>query len=243
MCLKILCKPFLTFCHSGDDHDYCESNHSSVVHDELTPIREVTVKSLSMAMGIQKPGFQLLSLAPHQYWQATKSAKTYADAPCLLPGQLEIYLSVYAPFFAITLLALFISNLSRVALRSGLRPHAKRSSSTHKLASRLRSGACDDNQMSDEDSNSTFRLPLPASQLSRTNRNMPFGWAPWFRRTKIRTQMGSVFANPFLSRLGRSRRLRKRTNKSLVRGFVCDIRDVAVSPLILFMSISLWMYF
>lgn len=207
------------------------------------------MKSLSMAMGIQQPGFQLLSLAPNQHWSTTKSTKTYADTPCLLPGQLEIYLSVYAPFFAISLLAVFISNIPRLASPLGLRQHAKRSSSPLKLASCPRSGTYVDNQMtSDEDSNSPFRLPLPAStssQISRTNRNVPFSWVPRdrLRRTTIRTQMGSIFSNPFLPRLGRNRGLRKRTKKSYVGGFICDVRDIAVCPLILFMSISLWISF
>ncbi|EGV61403.1 hypothetical protein CANTEDRAFT_124038 [Yamadazyma tenuis ATCC 10573] len=47
-----LIQPDLVF--SGDDHDYCDIQHS-----EST--REVTVKSISMAMGIWRPGVQLLS--------------------------------------------------------------------------------------------------------------------------------------------------------------------------------------
>ncbi|KAI5956283.1 hypothetical protein KGF54_000758 [Candida jiufengensis] len=45
-------KPDLIF--SGDDHDYCDYKHND-------KIREITVKSVSMAMGIWYPAVQLLS--------------------------------------------------------------------------------------------------------------------------------------------------------------------------------------
>lgn len=240
-------KPAVVF--SGDDHDYCESNHPSVAHEDSATIREVTVKSLSMAMGIRQPGFQLLSLAPHQYWQTTKSTATYADAPCLLPNQLRIYLSMYVPFFVITLLAIFLSNIPRVALRSSLRQHTKRLSSPQKSAPRPRSRTYNDNQMtSDEDSNSPFRLPFPASaspQISRIGRNMPFSWVlrDRLRRMAITTQVGSIFSDPFLYRKGGNRGLRKRKDKSFVARCIYDVRDIALFPLILFMLISLWILF
>jgi ethanolamine phosphate phosphodiesterase len=209
------------------------------------------VKSLSMAMGIQQPGFQLLSLAPHQYWQATKSPTTYTDVPCFLPGQLGIYLSVYAPCFVISLLAVVISNIPRVASRSGLRHHTKRHYSPHKLASRPRSGTHDDNEMtSDEDSSSPFHLPPPvsaSSQISRANRNMPFSWLPRdrLRRSTTRTKgdSDSIFSISFLYRLWGTRGLRKRKHNSFVGKCICDVRDIAVFPLFLFMLISLWITF
>jgi hypothetical protein len=70
-------------------------------------VREVTVKSFSMAMGIKRPGFQLLSLVPppeHEYIN-----DTFADAPCLLPDQLGIYTSRYVPFLLITLMVLLFA--------------------------------------------------------------------------------------------------------------------------------------
>ncbi len=43
---------------SGDDHDYCE-----LIHDERqTNVPEITVKSISMAMGVPTPGFLMVSL-------------------------------------------------------------------------------------------------------------------------------------------------------------------------------------
>lgn len=82
---------------SGDDHDYCD-----VVHRRYTSknggIREITVKSISWAMGVRKPGFALLSL-----WNpvdadgkaidkdAAKKA-TIQSHLCILPDQLSTFI-------------------------------------------------------------------------------------------------------------------------------------------------------
>ena len=76
---------------SGDDHDYCEVQHQGGV-------REVTVKSFSMAMGIRKPGFQLLSVPKND-----KDSAGAVDKLCLLPDQIGIYLDRYLPLAALTL--------------------------------------------------------------------------------------------------------------------------------------------
>ncbi|KAF9793242.1 Metallo-dependent phosphatase-like protein [Thelephora terrestris] len=82
-------RPVLVF--SGDDHDYCEVRHQGGV-------QEVTVKSFSMAMGIRKPGFQLLSVP-----QDDGASTGAVGQLCLLPDQLGIYLDRYIPFVALTL--------------------------------------------------------------------------------------------------------------------------------------------
>jgi len=74
---------------SGDDHDYCEMRHQGNV-------REVTAKSFSMAMGIRKPGFQLLSVPEDD-------TGVPVDRLCLLPDQIGIYLEGYLPLVALTL--------------------------------------------------------------------------------------------------------------------------------------------
>jgi hypothetical protein len=85
-------RPSLIF--SGDDHDYCEYTHT--FGGEHVP--EVTVKSLSIAMGIRQPGFQLLSLS--------SEARTHAYRHCSVPAQLRIYSWVYGPLaFATIVLA------------------------------------------------------------------------------------------------------------------------------------------
>ncbi|KZT19065.1 Metallo-dependent phosphatase, partial [Neolentinus lepideus HHB14362 ss-1] len=102
---------------SGDDHDYCEYNHTLVPYDssssERTAVREVTVKSFSMAMGIRRPGFQLLSLAAPQrnVYASVLSGQTVADRPCLLPDQLGIYLSVYVPLLLLSVAILLVANI------------------------------------------------------------------------------------------------------------------------------------
>ncbi|CAH6721774.1 cell division control protein 1 [[Candida] jaroonii] len=56
---------------SGDDHDYCDINHSANT-------REITVKSISMAMGIWYPGVQLLTFSNSDRF-------VYETKLCLLP--------------------------------------------------------------------------------------------------------------------------------------------------------------
>jgi hypothetical protein len=55
----------------------------------------VTIKSLSIAMGIRQPGFQLLSLS--------SKTRTHTHQPCLLPDQVRIYCWVYAPLVLATI--------------------------------------------------------------------------------------------------------------------------------------------
>ncbi|KAF7321631.1 Metallo-dependent phosphatase [Mycena kentingensis (nom. inval.)] len=100
---------------SGDDHDYCEHTHSFTIAGQTRQVREVTVKSLSMAMGIRRPGFQLLSLVPPDPNQTTSS---HSDSLCLMPDQLGIYLSTYIPLLVLSLLAIIAVNALRVLNRN-----------------------------------------------------------------------------------------------------------------------------
>ncbi|KAI5123642.1 hypothetical protein M0805_001675 [Coniferiporia weirii] len=109
-----------TAVYSGDDHDYCEYTHSIPLTSEgadskLGHVREVTVKSISMAMGIRRPGFQLLSLASPS--ELRPNTQSFADVPCLLPDQLSIYLNRYLPLFLVSLLVLSVSGCRRVRAR------------------------------------------------------------------------------------------------------------------------------
>ncbi|KAF5027697.1 hypothetical protein F66182_181 [Fusarium sp. NRRL 66182] len=77
---------------SGDDHDYCEVVHS----DAKENVREITVKSMSMAMGVPTPGFLMVSL----YNPVDAKGKPLPGAPeqtiqthlCLLPNQIHTYM-------------------------------------------------------------------------------------------------------------------------------------------------------
>jgi len=84
---------------SGDDHDYCE-----VVHRAYPSagggIREITVKSMSWAMGVRKPGFLLASLwnpidergRPLSNGIQDNGAATLQTHLCLLPDQLGLFI-------------------------------------------------------------------------------------------------------------------------------------------------------
>ncbi|KAI9442239.1 Metallo-dependent phosphatase-like protein [Lactarius indigo] len=107
-------RPSLIFSpNSGDDHDYCEYTHAFAGEH----IPEVTVKSLSIAMGIRQPGFQLLSLS--------SEARTHAHRPCPLPDQLRIYCWVYAPLIFATIVLVAV----RAATTAAPSHHRKRSES------------------------------------------------------------------------------------------------------------------
>ena len=89
---------------SGDDHDYCE-----VVHPKSRGgVREITVKSLGMNMGVPTPGFVMASL-----WNPVdQHGKSLGDGPtiqthlCLMPNQIHIYMQYIGwAVFTVTLLA------------------------------------------------------------------------------------------------------------------------------------------
>jgi ethanolamine phosphate phosphodiesterase len=104
----------ITMIYSGDDHDYCEIEHS-----EFTGrIKEITVKSMSWAMGIRKPGVQLVSL-----WNPVDVDSAMSDDPnlstprdtvqnrmCLLPDQLSIFIC-YAQMLGLTIVILIIATI------------------------------------------------------------------------------------------------------------------------------------
>ncbi|KAI6089739.1 hypothetical protein F4821DRAFT_230821 [Hypoxylon rubiginosum] len=76
---------------SGDDHDYCELVHTP----DQENVREITVKSISMAMGVPTPGFQMVSL----YNPIDERGNPLPGSPkttlqthlCLLPQQLSTF--------------------------------------------------------------------------------------------------------------------------------------------------------
>ncbi|KAI1103441.1 hypothetical protein F4804DRAFT_230814 [Jackrogersella minutella] len=78
---------------SGDDHDYCDIVHTP----DQENVREITVKSISMAMGVPTPGFQMVSL----YNPIDDKGNPLPGSPkttlqthlCLLPTQLSTYMT------------------------------------------------------------------------------------------------------------------------------------------------------
>ncbi|KAI0473852.1 hypothetical protein GGR56DRAFT_649311 [Xylariaceae sp. FL0804] len=89
---------------SGDDHDYCEVVHSEPQEN----VREITVKSLSMAMGVPTPGFEMVSL-----WNpidaqgnplSSSTGPTLQTHLCLLPRQATTYMT----YAVLAVLSLFL---------------------------------------------------------------------------------------------------------------------------------------
>lgn len=100
--------------YSGDDHDYCEIEHSEFTGRP----KEITVKSMSWAMGIRVPGVQLVSLWNPVDCEAVMSRSTPAadtatprdtvqNQLCLLPNQLGIFIR-YAQMFGLMVVILVI---------------------------------------------------------------------------------------------------------------------------------------
>ncbi|KAG8682614.1 UTP-glucose-1-phosphate uridylyltransferase [Ceratobasidium sp. 395] len=106
---------------SGDDHDYCDIRHAYSDRGGQGP-REVSVKSFSMAMGIRRPGFQLLSLISPD--PASPYARTIADTPCHLPDQMHIYTHVYAICGFLSVALLVYLNATRGRNQSAVDPSA-----------------------------------------------------------------------------------------------------------------------
>ncbi|KAL2270202.1 hypothetical protein VTJ83DRAFT_2386 [Remersonia thermophila] len=84
---------------SGDDHDYCAVTHP----ESRGNVPEITVKSISMAMGVSRPGFLLVSLynpidpatgkpLPPSLGGVPPGQPTLQTHLCLLPSQLSTYL-------------------------------------------------------------------------------------------------------------------------------------------------------
>jgi len=186
-------------------------------------VREVTVKSLSMAMGIKHPGFQLLSLtpAPHR-----TDSGTLADTPCLLPDQLGIYLSAYIPLLVFSLLVLVVSSYYR----------------TRTMHRRPASPGSDDLS-----GPSTHFLPAPATAPPHSGKfplRDPINLVPWSivlfgRRRRLRIPQGWNL----ISRCFRRRRGRSRTrSRGWIGEFVCDVRDIVGIPFGIFTLTTFWMF-
>jgi ethanolamine phosphate phosphodiesterase len=122
--------------YSGDDHDYCE-----IVHSEAkSHAREITVKSMSWAMGVRKPGFLMLSMwnpvgpdgrplhsTPTGHGPGAAAAMTTESHLCLLPDQLSIFIR-YLILIVITFAALITRAILTPVL--GLTPFSSSSAAS-----------------------------------------------------------------------------------------------------------------
>ncbi|TFK73954.1 hypothetical protein BDN72DRAFT_760618 [Pluteus cervinus] len=232
--------PAITVAYSGDDHDYCEYTHPALRNNELdSGTREVTVKSLSMAMGVRRPGFQLLSLAQDAP-PSLRSSDKYADTLCHLPDQLGIYLIGYPCVVILSLLAIgwinspwFRSYTSRSDRKSVLTRWLPMSTSQPHVDHIGRRSSTTSTTSSDEyeDSNS---LPRPVAADRRSN-DSP-------RTRNQRSCLGTVFQliyrpTVWILLSGTSRHPRPRR---FWHRFLRDFRDVAIFPIGMFVAVALW---
>lgn len=119
------------FVFSGDDHDYCEVVHRGFTSRSGGGVREITVKSISWAMGVRKPGFLMLSLwnpidesgnaidMSHVKQDASKGAApttTLNSHLCLLPDQLTIFIR-YGFLLGLTITVLVFKALVQLRYR------------------------------------------------------------------------------------------------------------------------------
>ncbi|KAB5549874.1 hypothetical protein GE09DRAFT_1128126 [Coniochaeta sp. 2T2.1] len=92
---------------SGDDHDYCELTHD----EKQAHVKEITVKSISMAMGVPTPGFLMVSLynpidgeGKSMPIEGTATLQTHL---CMLPRMGKVY-SRYIAFGLVCIVGLAV---------------------------------------------------------------------------------------------------------------------------------------
>jgi len=193
-------------------------------------VREVTVKSFSMAMGVRRPGFQLLSLAASQrnVYSSALSGQTAADRPCLLPDQLGIYLSVYVPLLLLSVAILLVANIFSKNELSATR------GSTHRRSNWFPHRNSDDVR---EDEAEAYLLPTlrepngfrahPHRQDVQQDGLVMFSVGGQRRRVRMPCLAGLVA----MSRL---------KHRGIVGALVQDVADVAWPSLMLFLLLAVW---
>ncbi|KAI6157523.1 Metallo-dependent phosphatase-like protein [Pisolithus tinctorius] len=225
---------------SGDDHDYCDYQHT--IPSTNTSVREVTVKSFSIAMGVRRPGFQLLSListVPLQDSLNQVPVLPPLDTPCFLPNQIGIYLQVYFPLFILSLVILLLCNISWSTQRTWSAKRARCEArmdsyefSRGMVGDSLRSRSADARY----ETNHPLSLPLPVSKPL----DIDFGFTWWkgrwwtsvFHRFKLRTQRHRI---PSLLR-----RSSYRHEAGVLHAFTKDVLNVAWPAVSAFVVAAWW---
>lgn len=186
-----------------------------------------------MAMGIRRPGYQLLSLIPpvgSQFDQHQDQDRYVAHRQCLLPDQLGIYLSIYIPLSVLTLIALFASNIRRMV--------QQRVSAFSRFGEFIPLG-------SGQDDGTDYDLPPPSAWRSKEFPRQ--GWSltltfPLGGNRRRVTLSGSSLRRALVAFFwsGGGQEAEKQCKAGVLRGFVRDFREAAWAPLLLFVLIALW---
>jgi len=199
-------------------------------------------------MNVRRPGFQLLSLNPAELRR--DGYPTFDHTPCLLPDQLKIYLDIYLPLLAISILVVFVVNFKTGASRQS---HSKTPSDAGQVL------FVDDTDSEDAEMTpyyrefpSTSSLPSPVSTLHQSkgmlrSSSQSRGWfvlqghhrqPPRVDRPSISGGLGWMkdLMFSFLPSKKRSSPHRRSWLGTVMR----DIRDVAVFPLGTFVLITWW---
>ncbi|KAL4074212.1 Metallo-dependent phosphatase-like protein [Scleroderma citrinum] len=237
---------------SGDDHDYCDYQHT--IPSTNAKVREVTVKSLSMAMGIRRPGFQLLSLVstvPLEGSLTQIPVPPPLDAPCLLPDQLGIYLYVYLPLSLLSLVLLLVCNIwwSRQPLRHTMGDRQKHQNGTYELPHHLHRGSSPGSADYHYDRSHSPSLPTPVTKprsdghTSTRSRGKSWSSTPWTWKFKFGNQRRRI-TFPLLSCRTRdpyqSRRDQYIHEPGVLGAFGKDILSVGGPPLCVFLLAAWW---
>ena len=244
--------------YSGDDHDYCE-----IEHNEFTGrIREITVKSMSWAMGVRRPGFLAVSLWNPVDLQKSRDAVdkampkgTIQNHLCLLPDQLSIFIR-YAQLLGVTLVALAISTVASRTRKSvpgksepllPVSEHAREESHSSQSSAFSASPDSSDGYLSTRSAVRQIGRPASPSKLggygniptiSRSSSPVKGGVMP----PPSQKQNGGIWGNDIDSDdwgMPSRKRPTKSSKDSLLRNLGRNIRDTAL-PILLFYFWILW---
>jgi hypothetical protein len=209
-------------------------------------------------MNVRRPGFQLLSLAPVQL--RDDAVPTYKDVPCLLPDQLRIYLNIYLPLLAVSMIFVCLVNAINCSVLSWHSPFDERKSlSSLSLSSSSSLTTFDDGGINHEDSDklspdntssTTSRsLPTPITATHRSRASLGSrGWKLFTPENQHQYHRPHLFLDYLKTLLysfwsGRSslNLQRQRRRQSWLMATLRDTRDIAVFPLGAFVIITWWM--
>ena len=195
-----------------------------------------------MAMGIRRPGFQLLSListvpSPDHITQTPVPPPLHA--PCLMPDQLGIYFYIYIPLVLLTLLVLLALNIVRVNGGTGYQTWGRKYSrqdtpeALHELSR--------DNSSRTTDADSFLPPPANKSREHYTPLRGRFYSSPWTWTFTLGSHRRRVtLPNPFGNWRSKADHRMPLRDVGVFIGLLRDAGMVAWPPTLVFLGISLW---